>query len=149
MKVFNVVQVVMWMTLFANAQDISRNRQYQIPYDRPELSVNDTVPFFYLYDYNGWFVCCINVLKSGKVDGFDIVRLELCNDSMSYSYRGGVRMCHHSIEEHEYPSLIREVYPAIDSLITNRLCIHIKDTSQIHTDTISVIWGRSVGIEDE
>lgn len=147
MKVLNILQVVMWVTLFANAQDIGRNRQYQIPYDLPGLSVNDTVPFFHLNDYNGWFVCCINVLKSGKVDSFDIVRLELCNDSMSYSYREGVRTRYQSRKEHEYPSLIRKVYPAIDSLITNRLCIHIKDTSQIHTDTIFVIWGRSIGTE--
>lgn len=147
MKILNTVLFFLLLGIFTcvQGQDLLGGKIYQIPYDRPQLSVCDTVRYFFVNDYNGYFVSCINLLKSGKIIDFDIVRLELHNNSVSYSFRGSVEPFHQYKKEYEYPDTVRMVYSAIDSLINNRLYINIKDTTTIYTDTISVIWGRSIG----
>lgn len=141
MRAVWILQIIVLFTQLTYGQE---RRPYQIPYDRPELSVIDTVPVFLIDDYRGWFVSRILLLKDGKVLNFNIVRLELLSDSASYSYRIGI-VTNQSKREDEHPDFVRIVYPAIDNLINNRLCVKIKDASKIYADTVSVIWGRTIG----
>lgn len=147
MKTYSTLFVIMLVHSLVDAQNINNcdcGQQYQITYDRRYLSVCDTIRGFEVNGYNGWFVSRILLLKTGKISSFEIARLELRNDSISYSYRAQVNP-YHSRRKEEYPDTIRMVYSKIEDLIKKRLYVNIKDPSRIDVDTISVIWGRSIG----
>ena len=87
----------------------------------------------------------ILILKTGKIVGFDIFKMRLKINDDNYIYYKRVDNNLNSFSD--YPDSVKLLYPAIESLIYNRLYVQIKDTSAIETDTILVIWGRSIGIE--
>lgn len=118
---------------------------YQTPFNKPGILLTDTIRLFTINDFCGSFFSRILILKTGKIVGFDIFKMRLKINDDNYIYYKRVDNNLNSFSD--YPDSVKLLYPAIESLIYNRLYVQIKDTSAIETDTILVIWGRSIGIE--
>lgn len=128
----------------AICQDVEY-KPYQVPCDKPEFILCDTARWFNVANYKGSFFCRILILRSGKVVDFDIFKLRVkTNNGNNFCYK---KTGDKFKRFEEYPDTVKLLFPAIEDLIHNRLYIQIKDTNAIMTDTIFVIWGRSIGAE--
>lgn len=145
-KRFWIIVLCSITSFFSKAicQDVEQE-SYQVPCNRPEFILCDTARWFNVANYQGSFFCRILILKSGKVVDFDIFKLRVkTNKYNDFCYK---KTGDKFKRFEDYPDTVKLLFPAIEDLIYNRLYIQIKDTNAIMTDTIFVIWGRSIGTE--
>ena len=127
------------------AQVAVKTTPHQVDYDNNALSVCDTIDDFTINSFNGFFISRIMLTKRGEIVDFEIFKLKLCSNNNNYYYKGAISRFPYVKKVSEYPDSVKFVYSPIRDLIFNRLCVLIKDSSLIEADTITVVWGRSIG----